>query len=329
MTKKLIFFSIVFIFFISCSEKDKKNQEKLVEEIKLTEEIKIEIPDFNEDSAYKYVYKQVQFGPRVISSKAWKECALWIKSKFDLYTEHVKIQKATITTYDGKNHTLQNIIASFSPEKANRIALFAHWDSRHIADHDTINVDLPILGANDGGSGVGVLIEVARQLKLNSPTVGVDIVLFDAEDYGDPDGNDANSWCLGSQHWGKNPHVSNYKANFGILLDMVGGENATFYFEENSRAFAFEQLNKVWSVAHSLGFQDFFIFSNSPAIHDDHVYVNNYAKIPTINIIEYDPLSKTGTFNKHWHTHRDNMDNICKKTLNAVGQTLLKVIYSE
>ena len=136
----------------------------------MVEEIKTEIPDFNEDSAYKYVYKQVQFGPRVISSKPWKDCALWIKSKFDLYTEHVKIQKAAITTYDGKNHTLQNIIASFSPEKANRIALFAHWDSRHIADHDTINVDLPPLGANDGGSGVGI-IEVARQLNQFQPLV--------------------------------------------------------------------------------------------------------------------------------------------------------------
>ena len=140
---------------------------------------KVVIPKFNADSAYYFVEKQVKFGPRVISSKAWLNCAIWLEKKLKSYTPNVLIQEAPITTYDGKHHTLKNIIASFSPEKNNRIALFAHWDSRHIADHDTKNRNTPILGANDGGSGVGVLLEIARQFSKKNPKIGIDIILFD------------------------------------------------------------------------------------------------------------------------------------------------------
>jgi hypothetical protein len=161
---------------------------------------KIEVPHFNADSAYFFVEKQVSFGPRVISSKEWKKCAIWLEKKFKTYTTNVIVQEAPITTYDGKTHTLKNIIASFSAEKNNRIALFAHWDSRHIADHDTKNQDSPILGANDGGSGVGVLLELARNFSNKNPNIGVDIILFDAEDYGQPEDSEfpimKDSWCL-------------------------------------------------------------------------------------------------------------------------------------
>jgi hypothetical protein len=148
---------------------------------------KVEVPKFNADSAYYFVGKQVSFGPRVISSNGWKNCAIWLENKFKTYTPNVQLQEGPITTYDGKNHTLKNIIVSFSPEKNNRIALFSHWDSRHIADHDTQNQNSPILGANDGGSGVGVLVEIARQFSIKQPNIGVDIILFDAEDYGQPE----------------------------------------------------------------------------------------------------------------------------------------------
>jgi hypothetical protein len=165
--------------------------------------VKIEVPTFNADSAYYFVEKQVSFGPRVISSKGWRNCAIWLEKKFKTYTPNVIVQEAPITTYDGKHHTLKNIIASFSPEKNNRVALFAHWDSRHIADHDTKNQNSPILGANDGGSGVGVLLEMARQFSIKNPKIGVDIILFDAEDYGQPENSGfpvmQDSWCLGSQ----------------------------------------------------------------------------------------------------------------------------------
>ena len=322
---RLIRLLILFITIIACNS----NQDKIVEE---KPKVKIEVPNFNSDSAYFFVEQQVNFGPRVISSKAWDNCSKYLTSKLESYNAKVIVQQAPITTYDQKTHTLRNIIGSYLPEKNNRIALFAHWDSRHIADYDTINTSQPILGANDGGSGVGVLLEIARNLDLKNPKIGVDIIFFDAEDYGQPENSKFpimnDSWCLGSQHWSKNPHKQNYFAKYGILLDMVGGKDAEFWQESISSYYASNIIKKVWDVAHNIGYSNFFIYKNSPQIMDDHYYVNTIAGIPTIDIIEYDPFSKTN-FNKHWHTHADNMDNVDRKTLKAVGQTVMKVIYSE
>ena len=322
---RLIGFLILFVTIIACNT----NQDKVVEK-KL--KVKVEVPNFNSDSAYIFVEQQVNFGPRVISSKAWDNCSKYLTNKLESYNAKVIVQQAPITTYDQKKHTLRNIIGSYSPEKNNRIALFAHWDSRHVADYDTINTSQPILGANDGGSGVGVLLEIARNLNLKNPKIGVDIIFFDAEDYGQPENSKFpimnDSWCLGSQHWSKNPHKQNYFAKYGILLDMVGGKDAEFWQESISSYYASNIIKKVWDVAHNIGYSNFFIYKNSPQIMDDHYYVNTIAGIPTIDIIEYDPFSKTN-FNKHWHTHADNMNNVDRKTLKAVGQTVMNVIYSE
>ena len=322
---RLIGFLILFVTIIACNT----NQDKVVEK-KL--KVKVEVPNFNSDSAYIFVEQQVNFGPRVISSKAWDNCSKYLTNKLESYNAKVIVQQAPITTYDQKKHTLRNIIGSYSPEKNNRIALFAHWDSRHIADYDTINISQPILGANDGGSGVGVLLEIARNLDLKNPKIGVDIIFFDAEDYGQPENSKFpimnDSWCLGSQYWSKNPHKKNYFAKYGILLDMVGGKDAEFWQESISSYYASNIIKKVWDVAHNIGYSNFFIYKNSPQIMDDHYYVNTIAGIPTIDIIEYDPFSKTN-FNKHWHTHADNMNNVDRKTLKAVGQTVMNVIYSE
>ena len=325
--KILNLYLISIILLASCSN-DKKTNVSRGENIKT----KISIPNFNSDSSYYFVKKQVDFGPRVISTKAWDECSKYLVDKLNSYNAFVKVQEAPIKTYDGKEHVLRNIIASFSVEKNNRIALFAHWDSRHIADHDSVNTKQPILGANDGGSGVGVLLEIARNLNNQNPNIGVDIILFDAEDYGQPENSQYpimnDSWCLGSQYWSKNPHIKNYYAKYGILLDMVGGENARFRYEGTSEYYASDILKKVWDMAHKIGYSDYFIFKSSPQIMDDHYYVNTLTGIPTIDIIEFDPSTKTN-FNEHWHTHADNMNNVNRKTLKAVGQTVLNVIYSE
>lgn len=328
MKFKSILFYLSLIFIVACSSEPQQTKKTTARKPKP----KVEIPTFNADSAYHYIQKQVDFGPRVISSKPWENCAIWLENKFLQYTPNVLVQEAPVTTYDGKKHTLKNIIASFSPEKNNRIALFAHWDSRHIADHDTENQDSPILGANDGGSGVGVLIELARQFSIKNPKTGIDIILFDAEDYGQPENSGfpimQDSWCLGSQYWGKNPHKPNYFARYGILLDMVGGKDATFRHEEFSKYFASNVLQKVWRKANQLGYGNYFVFENSNQVLDDHYYVNMLTGIPTIDIIENDP-STENNFNKHWHTHADDMNNIDKNTLKAVGQTLLEVLYRE
>ncbi len=159
--------------------------------------------------------------------------------------------------------------------------------------------------------------------------IGIDIVLFDAEDQGGSGGGYVReSWCLGAQHWSKNPHVPNYKAEFGILLDMVGARGARFAKEGVSLKHASAYVQLVWETAWELQYSDFFVNEEERQIVDDHVFINEIRKIPTIDIINLPKNSETG-FGDYWHTHRDNMDIISKSTLKAVGQTLLQVVYQK
>lgn len=212
--------------------------------------------------------------------------------------------------------------------------LCAHWDTRPFADQDTEDTNTAIDGANDGASGVGVLLEIARQFSLKKPNIGVDIILFDAEDYGQPAVSDyprmEHSYCLGSQYWATHLHKSNYFAKYGILLDMVGGKNAVFTQELASLTFAPKVLNKVWNTAAELGYGNTFQFKKTNLIIDDHLYINNLAqgRVPTIDIIEYNEVTESH-FYEHWHTHKDKLENIDKNTLKAVGQTVLQVVYNE
>lgn len=326
MKKHLSLIVVCTLFFLVACQENKPTQ-SVKKEVKKA----VEVPIFNADSAYAFIEEQVNFGPRHLSSKGWQKCGDYLVNKLQTYTPHVMEQNSPIKTYDGKSHTLRNIIASFSPEKNNRVLLCAHWDTRHVADHDEERQSDPILGANDGGSGVGVLIEIARLLAQKESSIGVDIILFDAEDHGNPNGDGSSktsSWCIGSQHWGNNPHTPDYYAQYGILLDMVGAKGARFTQEGLSRTFAQRILKKVWKEGHRLGYGDYFVYQATPQIIDDHYFVNSLANIPTIDIIEYDNNTQTGFF-KHWHTHGDDMTNIDKKTLKAVGQTVTSIIYNE
>ena len=241
-------------------------------------------------------------------------------------------QEATLTAYNGTQLKAKNIIGSYNPENSKRVLLFAHWDSRPYADHDKdpANQMKPIDGADDGASGVGVLLEMARQFSIKSPAIGIDIIFFDAEDYGTPEfvkEYKENTWCLGAQFWAKNPHVKGYKADFGILLDMVGAKNASFFKEATSMRYAPQIVEEVWSTARDLGYGKFFINAEGGAITDDHQYVILGRNIPCIDIIYTDPESDNG-FGPHWHTQNDTMDNIDRETLKAVGQTVLQVVYN-
>lgn len=281
-------------------------------------------PDFNADSAYMYVQKQVDFGPRVPGTDAHARCALYLYNELKKYTDKVSLQQGQGQTFDNKIIPIKNIIGEINPDAPKRILLFAHWDSRPFADADTKDKDKPILGANDGASGVGVLLEIARQLHIKRPEWGVDIIFFDAEDWGSGDVN--HSFCLGSQYWGRTPHKPNYKATYGIGLDMVGAPNATFLMEGFSKQVAGEAQQKIWQTANKLGYYNYFMFTEYGAIIDDHYYVNNLRGIPAVDIIHLKP---GGGFGDFWHTHNDNMSVIDRNTLRAVGETLLAVIYSE
>jgi hypothetical protein len=288
-------------------------------------------PSFNEDSAYYWVQKQVAFGPRVPGTKAHASCANFIEKTLKNYGLTVVIQSAPVTTYDGKIFNLKNIIASYKPNFQKRVLLLAHWDSRHIADNDTKDENKAIDGADDGGSGVAVLLEIARQLSKADLKVGVDLFFSDLEDYGQPEDSDKpkmqDSWCLGTQYWAKNPHALGYTANYGILLDMVGARGAVFPREGTGSYFAPDVVNKVWSTAKNLGYGSYFIDDKTGQTTDDHLYVNTLAKIPCIDIVHMSPV--TGSYGEHHHTHKDTMDIIDKNTLKVVGQTVLEVLWQE
>ncbi len=313
---------LTFVFF-SCKQSEKPTQKYS----------QTRVPVFVVDSAYQYIQDQVDFGPRVPNTPAHKACAEYLSEKLQGFGADVIEQKMKLTAFNGDVLDAINIIASYNLEKNQRILLFAHWDTRPWADQDPdpTKREKPVLGANDGASGVGVLLEVARQLSQNTPSVGVDIILFDAEDYGAPDdymGDASDSWCLGSQYWAKNPHKSPYYAKYGILLDMVGAKNSRFYREQISDYYAKHIVDKVWNTAKNLGFEKFFVNQRGGAITDDHFYVNELAGIPSVDIIEYDPQTAVG-FGSYWHTTTDDMSNIDKETLFAVGTTLLHIIFNE
>jgi hypothetical protein len=206
-----------------------------------------------------------------------------------------------------------------------------HWDSRPFADQDDSATSKPIIAADDGASGSAILLEIARQLQQKNPEIGVDLIFLDVEDYGQPE-YDLNQkqgdfYCLGTQYWCKNPHVPNYAAENGILLDMVGAKGATFTYEGVSLQFAPDFMKQVWRNAAILGYGNFFLKENSAQIIDDHYYINTLTKIPTIDIINRTYTTRSG-FAAHWHTHEDNMNIIDKVTLQAVGETVLATIYN-
>lgn len=291
-----------------------------------------ETPEFDADSAYRYIADQVAFGPRVPNTKAHKDCGLYLESQLKRFGAKVFVQEAILTAYDGTRLEAKNIIGSFDPENKKRVLLFAHWDSRPYADHDPdeANHYTPIDGADDGASGVGVLLEIARAIQKKQPAVGIDIIFFDAEDYGMHASKNeftSDSWCLGSQFWAKNPHVAGYTAEYGILLDMVGHKDAVFYKEQTSLKYASPVVERIWNTARNLGYGRYFINAKGGWVTDDHQYVIQGRKIPCVDIINYDPNTENG-FGAHWHTLDDGLKNMDKATLKAVGQTVLEVIYN-
>lgn len=289
----------------------------------------VNVPVFDADSAYLYTGKQVDFGPRVPNTKGHVACGEYLAKQLETFGAKVTNQYADLVAFDGTLLKARNIIGSYKPESKKRIALFAHWDTRPWADNDADkkNHRTPVLGANDGASGVGVLLEMARLIQQQQPELGIDIIFLDAEDYGESSNDD--SWGLGAQHWARHPHVGGYNARYGILLDMVGGKNATFFKESYSIKFAPDVTKKVWEKANKLGYGRFFINEDGGQITDDHVFINRIANIKTIDIVPNHPECEQSSFGPTWHTVNDNMDNIDRSTLKAVGQTVLDVIYNE
>lgn len=310
-------------------------------------------PTFVADSALLFCQQQCDFGPRTMNSDAHELCGQWIAAKFRQYGLTVTEQRATLTGYDGTALRSTNIIASYRPELTDRILVCAHWDSRPWADNDPVpaNHRKPVLAANDGASGVAVMLEIARLLPtIPSATdsvgqarrdtteaplrVGVDFICFDAEDWGTPQWEeereyDSDTWALGAHYWAEHPHTDGYQARYGILLDMVGGQGARFCREIMSMHYAPGVVSKVWRAAEVIGYGSFFPNDKGGAITDDHLPVNRKAKIPCIDIIPYYADCEASSFGPTWHTVNDDLAHLDKNTLQAVGQTLIQVLFSE
>ena len=275
---------------------------------------------FNGDMAYELTRQQCEFGPRVPGTPAHAQCAEWLQSTLRASCDTVLLQTAMLQSARSGKVGIKNIIGVINPDASQRLLLLAHWDTRPWADNDpdAANHSKPVMGANDGASGVGVLLQLASQLKAEGTTLGVDILLVDAEDMGENENEE--SWALGTQYWAAHPHVAGYKPLFGILLDMVGAEDAIFSREYYSMQNAAGFVNMVWRLAAGSRFLNV----QGGAVTDDHVFVNR-AGIPCIDIIDMRSDSETG-FCPVWHTTHDTMDGISVSTLAEVGQTLLNVI---
>ena len=311
-----------------------KNEPQVTEEPKdVPAASAVKVPLFSKDSAYAQVAKQVSFGPRVPGTDAHKATRQWLVQKLRSYGASVTEQSFKAKMEPLGEVRSANIIASFNPTYARRIILAAHWDTRYAADEDDDRPKEAFDGADDGGSGVAVLLEIARILKNNPVNVGIDLMLFDAEDQGTSEGRE-DTWCLGSQYWSKNPHVNGYRAEFGILLDMVGAKGATFQKEDLNNVFLPEKVRKIhklydqlWTMARGMNHGTLFIDIKGKPFIDDHYYVNLNTDIPMIDIINK-PVKSAKGFGQHWHTHDDNMEVIDPNILGAVGQVVTAFIYN-
>ncbi len=291
----------------------------------------VQRPPFSADSAYSYINRQMQFGPRVPNSKAHTDCAVYLIEQLRKNGAQVELQKGVMPDYSDRSQAIFNVIGHFNTECSGMpVLLCAHYDTRPWCDEEEEYNDrfMNVPGANDGASGVGVLLEVARQLADSALGVKrpVDIVFFDCEDMGTPafytGMQRENTWCLGSQLWA----MENTKAyNYGILLDMVGAPDAVFPKEYFSLQYAENYMEQVWRAADQLGYGKY--FSSQPAypITDDHYYVNTIAGVPCIDIIHYDVRNESG-FADWWHTREDDMRNISHETLQAVGEVVMYML---
>ena len=326
--KQIPYILSLIIMLLACN-----NSAKSVETVQETN-----VPEFNSDNAYGFVAAQCSYGPRVMNSVAHDSCAQYIVDTFRSFGLDVIVQEGNGKLYDGTSVKMQNIIASYNSDIVPRIIICSHWDSRPWADHDAdeANHHTPIDGANDGASGVGVMMEIARLIQSDTLNIGIDFICFDAEDCGTPEwaeenANSSDTWCLGSQFWANTIgedslfSISSYK--YGILLDMVGGNECVFQKEQYSLYYAPNVVDKVWATANRLGYGNYFKNEEGGGVTDDHVQVNR-AGIRCIDIIASDSKTKMH-FPDTWHTMNDNIGNINRQTLKAVGQTLLDVIYND
>ncbi len=277
---------------------------------------------FNADSAYKFIEEQISFGPRNPNSIGQVECLDYLSSKLNAFLPNISIDSFHYNGYDGERLKLFNIVGQFNPNASNKILLAAHWDTRPRAERALSNKDKPIIGANDGASGAAVLLEIARNLKKMNLDFGVDIVLFDGEDYGRED--DLDNFCLGSKYFAA---VNKTKYQFAVVLDMIGDKNAEFEKEYNSYNTAQREVEMIWGIARNIGADKFNLSDPRHNVYDDHIPLIQ-AGIKALDIIDAGLIGGKDAGRDYWHTHRDDMRNISRESLKQVGSVMLTLLGS-
>ncbi|MCL5268265.1 MAG: M28 family peptidase [Bacteroidetes bacterium] len=311
--KKTVLFLLSALMLSSCSKRSPQQQAEM--EQRTLRYPTVPVPTFDADSAFSYLVKQVDFGPRNPNSVAHDQCLLYLQHEFSRYADTVQLEEFNVPGYDGVVLHLTNIIASFNMRAKTRVLLSAHWDSRPRADHQPGGpVDKPIPGADDGASGVAVLLEMARDFKQSPPPVGVDIMLWDGEDYGKE--GELDYYCLGSKYWAATKPFS-YQPDFAVNLDMIGQKDLKIDKEGYSVQYAPDIVDLIWNAAAELGVPQF-VDHVGDTIYDDHVPLQN-AGIKAVDLIDFNY--------KYWHTLEDTPDKCSPGSLSAVGRVLLDVLY--
>jgi glutaminyl-peptide cyclotransferase len=272
--------------------------------------------EFDGAKALSYVERQIAFGPRVPNTPGHRQMGDWLAGELRARADTVLVQQWRHVTSKGHRLELRNFMARFRPAVADRILLVAHWDTRPTADQETDDArkKLAIPGANDGGSGVAVLLGIADALKSRAPAVGVDLLFVDGEDYGSFD--DSTESLIGARYFARHMPAG-YDPMFAVVLDMVGDKDQQFYYEGNSNNFAPEVVQRVWRTAEQLGYSAIFIHGVRHTLTDDHVPLQQ-AGIHAIDVIDFDYPP--------WHTLNDTADKLSAESLAIVGNVMIALV---
>lgn len=315
LMKKVLLLLAIAVAISSCSKKSGNEQKQHAQEQQAARIPTVPMPHFDAQKAFDFLVRQVDFGPRAPNTEAHAKCLQYFSHEFQKYADSVQLQHFNVPGYGGTLLHLTNVIAHFNMKSKIRILLSAHWDSRPRADHQPGGpVDKPIPGADDGASGVAVLLELARDFKQAPPPVGVDMILWDGEDYGRE--GDLNYYCLGSKYWAATIPAG-YHPLFDINLDMIGQKNLRIPEEGYSVQYAPDVVKLVWNTAAEMGVTQF-VDTTGESIYDDHLQLDNIG-LKAIDLIDFNY--------KYWHTLEDTPDKCSPQSLSAVGRVLLEVIY--
>lgn len=312
--------AILLLQFLACDQRPRQPVPQ--QQLKPADPL-VHVPTFDAQQAYRYLTAQTDFGPRSPGSEGYRKCLRFLQDELGKHADQISLQEFTHTNFKGESRKYTNIISQFNRDAIVRMLLTAHWDTRAWADNDEdpANHDKPILGANDGASGVAVLLEIARQLKKSTPAVGVDMVFFDCEDVGRQ--GDQRTYAIGSQYFAKNL-PKGFNPRFAINLDMIGDKMLTIPREQNSDRYAPDAMNLIYSTAHELGVTEF-VNGIGEEIFDDHIPLNE-AGIRAVNLIDFNYPDNS---NRYWHSLEDTPDKCSPQSLEAVGKVLLDIIYSK